>query len=397
MRIAVNASILDDRPTGMGIYAASVIRELVGLVRTEDRLTVFTGHPEAFADCDIETVTLSRFTQPRYGKGAGIWRFLWSQAGLPLQARHDRFDLLYQMTHHGLPYRLPGLAQVLTIQTDVEVASEFPHQHRLQHYYFRHFVPRLVAASSAVITTSRYAMGVLERMYGVEPAKLHFAYNAYDPACFTTVPADYDAAVLARCGLKPKQYLLAVGATYPHKNIGALLRAFSDLCRAGSSLRLCIAGYRASYLTPLLRGLDPDLRGRIVAIPYLAQRDLGALYRGGICLVFPSFHESFGMPCVEAMASGCPVVASRASALPEVCAEAALYIDPSSSQTIAAALTRLATDADLGRRLQSAGHQRARRFTWRATAEVVYDVLCRAYHARGRSVAAAVPALDRRG
>jgi glycosyltransferase involved in cell wall biosynthesis len=388
VRIAVNASILDDRPTGMGIYGVSVVRELAGLMGGANRLTVFTGYPAAFADCDVDIIALSPLTQPRYGKAGGMCRFLWSQTGLPLQALGGRFDVLYQLTHHGLPYRLPRLAQVLTIQTDVEVAFEFPDQHRLQHYYFRYFVPRLLAASSAVITTSQYAMGVLQRTYGLDPLKLSYAYNAYDPACFNLGAGAGDSAVLVQYGLQPGQYLLAVGATYAHKNIGALLHAFGNSLDAGGPPRLCIVGYRASYLMPLLHRLSPELARRIVAIPYLPQAALASLYRSAFCLVVPSFHESFGMPCIEAMACGCPVVAARASALSEVCGDAAYYIDPSASHTITDAIARLAADPELTRGLRAAGLRRAGCFTWRATAEVVYDVLCRVYALREPKAAA---------
>jgi glycosyltransferase involved in cell wall biosynthesis len=378
VRIAVNASILDDQPTGMGIYGVSVVRELARLMAGSNRLTVFTGYPAAFAECDVDVVALSPLTQPRYGKAGGMCRFLWSQTGLPLQALVGRFDVLYQLTHHGLPYRLRRLPQVLTIQTDVEVAFGFPGQHRLQHYYFRHFIPRLLAASSAVITTSRYAMEVLQRTYGLDPLKVSYAYNACDPACFNLGPGPRDSAVLQRYGLQPNQYLLAVGATYPHKNIGALLQAFGDSLAAGGPPRLCIVGYRASYLMPLIQRLNPELARRVVAIPYLPQPALASLYRNAFCLVVPSFHESFGMPCVEAMACGCPVVAARASALAEVCGDAAYYIDPSASDTITEAIARLAADPELTRGLRAAGLRRARCFTWRATADAVYDVLCRA-------------------
>ena len=397
MRIAVNASILDDRPTGMGIYGVSVVRELAGLMGGTSRLTVFTGYPAAFADCDVDVIALSPLTQPRYGKAGGMYRFLWSQTGLPLAALGSRFDILYQLTHHGLPYRLPRLPQVLTIQTDVEVAFEFPAQHRLQYYYFRHFVPRLLAASAAVITTSQYAMGILQRTYNLDPLKLSSAYNAYDPACFKPGPGADDSAVLQRYGLQPCQYLLAVGATYAHKNIGALLQAFGDSLEAGGPSRLCIAGYRASYLMPLLHRLSPDIAGRIVTIPYLPQAELASLYRGAFCLVVPSFHESFGMPCIEAMACGCPVVAARASALGEVCGDAAYYIDPSVSHTITDAMARLGADPELARELRAAGLRRAGCFSWRATAEVVYDVLCRVSALREPRAVPAAPRAGRLG
>ena len=160
---------------------------------------------------------------------------------------------------------------------------------------------------------------------------------------------------------------------------------------------MCIAGYRASYLMPLLHRLSPDIAGRIVTIPYLPQAQLASLYRGAFCLAVPSFHESFGMPCIEAMACGCPVVAARASALGEVCGDAAYYIDPSVSHTITDAMARLGADPELARELRAAGLRRAGCFSWRATAEVVYDVLCRVSALREPRAVPAAPRAGRLG
>jgi len=374
---------LGDRPTGQAIYTANIVRQLVEVKDPSDRIVVFTGYPEALADCDVELVPIPRLTQPTFGLVGGVWRFLWSQSGLPARVRGGTFDVLYNTTHHGLPYQVGSTAQVLTIQSDVEVTLRFPSQHRLQHLYFRYFLPRLMEASAAVITTSEYASRVLERVYGFR-GKLHWAYNGYDDRVFRPSGVASDDVILARYGLRDQSYLLTVNASYPHKNIHVLLDAMERLRASGRPILLCIAGYRSAYLRELLGRASDQLRATIIALPYVPQRDLAALYRGAACLVLPSLHESFGMPCVEAMASGCPLVVANASALPEVCAEAALYVNPSDPAGLSEAIRSVIDDPDVAVQLRASGLQRAQLFSWRATAQRVYEVLHLAATSRSR-------------
>ncbi|HEU4698104.1 MAG TPA: glycosyltransferase family 1 protein [Gemmatimonadales bacterium] len=374
MHVAVNASIVDARPTGLGIYTTSVVRELAGMLEDGDRLTVLTGYPEAFAGSGADVVALSRFVQPRYGKPGGMFRLAWTQTALPALLRRGGYDLFYSTTHHGLPYRLPGVPQVLTIQNDVEVSFRFPAQHRLQYRYFRHVVPRLMRASARVVTTSRYALEVLRRIYGLPEERLAFAYNGYDAGTFRPEPGPEEAAVRARYGAAG-DYLFTVGAFYPHKNVETLLAALPEVRRRHPALRLVIAGYAEAYLGPLLAGLDAETRGAVVAHPYVAQRDLAALYRGAAAFVFPSLHESFGIPLVEAMAAGCPVIASRASALPEIGGDAVLFVEAGSAPALAGAIDRVLAEPALRGALVERGLARATAFGWRATARTIYDIL----------------------
>ncbi len=359
----------------MGLHAINVVRQLSELAADGDTITVLTGHGEPFRGLDVDVVSLPRFVQPRFGRLGGLYRFLWTQALLPHALKRSRCSILLNTTHHGVPYRIPGIPQVLTIQNDVEVAFRFPKQHRFQHYYFRYFVPRLVRASAAVITTSQYAMRALARRYQIAATALHYAHNAYDRALFTPEPGPEDAAVRARHGLAKASYVLGVNATYPHKNIETVLAAFARVHAANPSLRLCIAGYRAQYLLPLLKAFEHSLRDATVVLPYIPQQQLVSLYRGALCLLFASYHESFGMPCVEAMAAGCPIIASNASAIPEICADAAHLVSPSDVDGFASAITRGLADPTFFETLRRKGLRRARSFDWQTTATRIYRVL----------------------
>jgi glycosyltransferase involved in cell wall biosynthesis len=169
-----------------------------------------------------------------------------------------------------------------------------------------------------------------------------------------------DPGLPARLGLE-RPYVLAVGSPAPHKNLAALSATAAMLAARGAEL-------------VLTGDLSSPVFARI-ALPAPARRvgrvddaSLRALYEGAACLVFPSRHEGFGLPAVEAMALGCPVVAARAGALPEVCAGAALFADPADPLDIAQAVAAVLDDPALAARLAAAGRVRAAGFTWAATA-----------------------------
>lgn len=166
-------------------------------------------------------------------------------------------------------------------------------------------------------------------------------------------------------------YWLAVGSLEPRKNLRQLLRAYSDYAaQVATPLPLWVAGGAGWNHAPI----DADLaqleaRGQVRRLGYVPDAELPALYRGARGLVFPSWHEGFGLPVVEAMAWGCPVICSHTSSLPEVAGDAALLIDPARADQIEAALTRLHRDPTLGRELAARGLAQARRFSWEQTAK----------------------------
>ncbi len=387
MRIAVNASIVDEAPTGLGLYAINVVRELITILDVSDEVTVFTGYSPAFSDLGVRIVNTGRLARPSFGRLGGVYRFLWCQSVLPTLALTQGHDVIYHLTHHGFPYHVPGSPQVLTIQSDVDATFSFPKQHRLQYLYFRYVVPHLIAASAAVITTSAYALKRLAARYRESAARFRFAYNAVDPELFTPRGVAEDAHTLRTLGLRAQQYILTVNASYPHKNVETLLRAFVVAHSACADLRLCIAGYKRSYLDTLLEAIPQNARAGIVRLEYVPQRTLAQLYRGALCLVITSLHESFGMPCVEAMASGCPVIASNASALPEVCGDAAMFVAPRdwshTSELIVEAVKNPASLDPWRKR----GIARAANFSWKHTARAAYDVLRQVHQVRHREAA----------
>src|SRR5207247_8189136 len=178
-----------------------------------------------------------------------------------------------------------------------------------------------------------------------------------------------------RYGLPPG-YILSLGTREPGKNRLTLLQAMSRLVNTGRDLHLAVVGqqgWRSDEEEAAVEALG--LIGRVHFTGYVPQADLSALYNAASVFVFPSLHEGFGLPALEAMACGTPVVTSDRSSLPEVVGEAALLVDPLDTGALAAAITRLFADEGLARELRERGLARARLFSWEKTARAVQAVL----------------------
>jgi glycosyltransferase involved in cell wall biosynthesis len=242
----------------------------------------------------------------------------------------------------------------------------------------REHLPRVLHAADALIAVSGATADDLEALAGVTRRRIHVIHEGVDPAF-----AAGDAAVPDRL---PSRYLLFVSTLEPRKNVLNLLAAFALAAAEGYPGDLVLVGrwgWRTEAVQEALA--RSPVRGRIHHLDYLDRPVLASVMRHAEALLFPSLLEGFGLPVVEAMACGIPVIVSRATSLPEVAGDAALYVDPSSPADIAAAVRRLAGDPMLAASLAAAGRMRAARFSWDETARASAAVLRRAAGLPGRS------------
>lgn len=239
--------------------------------------------------------------------------------------------------------------------------------------YYNDQIAWAVAHADAILADSHATRRDLERLLRVDPARVtvtHLAAETY----FRPLSQEEIAPVLARYGLEPG-YLLFVGTWEPRKNLPGLLEALAQLHARGEKRALVIAGrpgwlYDEIFTRVKTLHLEPWVR----FIEQPSGADLVALYNAALLLAMPSFYEGFGLPALEALQCGTPVVVADRASLPEVVGEAGLLIDPDDPATIADACWRIIDDAALRARLQEAARDQVRAFTWEETARQTLEV-----------------------
>jgi glycosyltransferase involved in cell wall biosynthesis len=294
--------------------------------------------------------------------GPGAWPLhLWEQCALPW---HARDGVLINLTGSS---PMVGRRQICMLHD----AAVFD---RPQAYgaafvaWYRLLFRRQARQALALMTVSRTARARLAQHLCVAEARIHLVPNGGDHL----LAVRPDAAVLDRLGLRGQRFVLAVGSANPSKNLSRLSQAFASLNEM-QDLHLVVVGDGNAAV--FAAGGGPVAGDRIHRVGRLGDAELKALYEAALALVFPSLYEGFGLPPLEAMSCGCPVLASNASSVPEVCGDAALYFDPLSVDAMTAALRQLVGDAALRQRLIVAGAARVRGMSWDAAATALRRVV----------------------
>jgi glycosyltransferase involved in cell wall biosynthesis len=273
----------------------------------------------------------------------------WEQLLLPLV----RAELLY------CPANLAPLASRRTVVVIHDVAPlREPRWYSAAYArYQRAILPALARRARLVITVSEFSRGEIVDTLGVPAERVRVVPNGVDERFSPAVDPEPARAAYAL----ERRYVLLVGTRIARKNLAALAAAARRLSERG--VELVAAGSGRGYMQAET-GLE------VRALGYVPEELLPSLYRGAAALAMPSLYEGFGLPCIEAMAAGTPVVASDRGALPEVCGDAALLVDPADGSALADALLAAVEDDALAARLTRAGTERAATFTWGRTAEL---------------------------
>ena len=364
MLIGIDASrTAAPRPTGTERYAIEITRALIAAGSEDHFLLYFNAPPPPGRLPRDRRVRWRVIPAPR----------LWTHVRLSLEMLTRPADVLF-VPAHSLPLHHPD-ASVVTVH-DLGYLY-FPEEHGRAARVVRHWSNRWSAARAArTIAISRATRDDLVAHYRVAARRISIVHHGYSPD-FRPVrdPARLDV-VRTRHGLGGP-FFLFVGTLQPRKNYERLLRAFDQF--AGSSREphlLALAGARGWQQGRLQRALRTmDHRSRVRLLDYVPQDDLPSLMSAADVLVLPSLYEGFGLPALEAMACGTPVLASNTSALPEVVDDAGLLVDPLDVGAIAAGLTRLAGDPGLRADLSARGRTRAAEFTWERAGRETLAVL----------------------
>jgi glycosyltransferase involved in cell wall biosynthesis len=273
-----------------------------------------------------------------------------------------------EVLHHPVTVPIPRLRGVPTVTTVYDVQHhELPQFFSRAERAFRRWAYDGAArAADVVITSSEYSRERLVELAGVAPERVEAVPLGIDHERFRPEPGEADASLSRRLGL-PERYIVYPANLWPHKNHARLIEALG--AAADRDIRLVLTGHgdgRAGELRERVR--RAGVEGRVRHLGYVEPDDMPALLRGAVAMVFPSLYEGFGSPPLEAMACGCPVASSASASLAEAVGEAALILDPHSTESIAEAIDRLTADAALRDTLRSAGLARAARYSWSGAA-----------------------------
>ena len=292
-------------------------------------------------------------------------RILGPQLALPLRMRRDGAQLIHGPAN-SLPLLRAGLPAVVTIH-DLAIYDHPEWFPAGQWFATRVVVPHSVRSARLIICPSDATKRAIVRLFGVEPGRCRVIPHGVETEFALPASPSVRAEVRARYGL-PDRYLLQLGTVQPRKNYVTSLRALARIPK-GQRMPLVVAGAFGWKYEPVVDAVrELGLRDWVRFVGYAGLPDLPALYQMAQAVLFPSLDEGFGLPLLEAFASGTPVLASNAGSIPEVAGDAALLSAPEDVQALADHLLSLLTDQHLRERQAAAGRARAALYTWSASA-----------------------------
>lgn len=292
-------------------------------------------------------------------------RWLWMQFVLPGVIRQSGVDLCH-FTNAQAPL-LPGAPFVLTIH-DASLFLYSQYHPRTRLLAMRSLLPALSRRAAAIITVSQQARQELARVLNIPPAKIFVVHEAAPDHFHPVVDPQRQAALRHKYHLPPR-FLLHVGTLEPRKNLDRLVRALTQVRRQGYPHPLILAGPTGWHMEHFMAKVAAcGMADRVRYLGYVPTADLPALFSCADLFVYPSLYEGFGLPLVEAMACGAPVLTSNLPTIVEVCADAACLVDPYDEAALAAAISDLLADAGRRRELRQRGLARAADFSWRRAA-----------------------------
>ncbi|MCA9753074.1 MAG: glycosyltransferase family 4 protein [Gemmatimonadetes bacterium] len=369
MRVLLDARTVGVQFSGVGNYVLELVRAFAALDADHEFVLMVRG-ASRLRDTSLDSrfrLEEAPFSHENHPLGD-----LWEHFVLPRHASEARADVL-----HGPAFLIPMIRGSIPTVVTIHDLVAYTHRNTIPlkyGLYMRWLIAHAVERATRVITDSESVRENLLSRLPADPARVHCVPLGVS-ADFRPPEASRTRSVLDRLGIRSPYYVF-VGNLEPRKNLPGLLRAYRLLkSREAEVPALVIAGKIAWKSTDLRHELDAaELAGSVITTGYVEPEDLPALYSGAEAFVFPTFWEGFGLPVLEAMACGVPVVASGLSSIPEVAGDAAELIDPHSTESIANGMRRVAKDRAYREELIRRGLERVTRFTWRRTALATLDV-----------------------
>ena len=362
-QLLINLAVLINKPTGITTYAANLFPHLQSLNPTllvaplvAQNLDHYTCYP------------VPPNLTPAHGTKGHLRRLLWTQLQLPQIYKNLQSRLLFSPIPEAPLYS--NCRYIVTVHDLIPL--RFPRLSPLTPYH-RYYIPQVLAGAQHILCNSTATAQDITKFFHIPASKITPILLAHDASHFRL---DLLGDAWGQGNPPSHPYFLYVGRHDPHKNLPRLLAAFAALPKH-HECELWLAGSTDLRYTPKLKAIadQQGIADRVKFLQYIPYSQLPTLINRAIALVFPSLWEGFGLPVLEAMACGTPVITSNISSLPEVAGDAALLVNPYSTQEITTAMQAIATDSGLRSHLRTLGLTRANQFSWAETGEATVEVL----------------------
>ncbi|MCP4153338.1 MAG: glycosyltransferase family 4 protein [bacterium] len=383
MKIAIDLTQIPGDKTGIGIYAVNLVKEMLRinsgttdyqfyffLQDDDNELHLLLEDAPNATPVPIKAKTFRKLPL----------RFLFEQFILPRRCKRLGIDIIYSF-HYTMPYfcRIKRIVNIPDMTFYL-----FPELHlKTKRLYFRTLIPYSLKRSHTIVTISDSTKkDILKRFPEIDEKKIaviHLGVNLVDAAAEKEEKREEDTICLEKFGLKENKFALFVGTLEPRKNITNIIRAFHSVCHSDDNCRknikLVIVGKKGWFYEKIFQTvIKLKLEKSIIFTGYIAEEEKQTLLRNAFLFVYPSFYEGFGIPVIEAMNYGLPVITSNVSSLPEVAGDAAITISPGHWPEIATSMLKLLSDQKVYDKMSQKSLLQAKKFSWQKTAEKTLEL-----------------------
>lgn len=354
--IGINAHLLSGqqgyRRAGIHHYIRQILNNLPGS-SGQFKVSIFTNNPH-----ELRNIPAARIVSTRWPTNNPLFRIAWEQIAWPSITAAQDFDLL-----HSMAFVTPLISPCPTIVTVYDLSFiYYPRQYPLlRRTYLTKLTRRSCQKARRVVTISKAGCEDVHRHFGIPLDKIDIIPPGVGSSFYPL--SESEITNFREHQQLPKQFVLHVGTLQPRKNLPTLIEALAQIKRSDISLVL-VGGKGWYYEEIFTRVKQMGLENRVHFIGYVPEDDLPLWYNAASLLVIPSFYEGFGMPALEAMACGTPVVAANNSSLPEVVGDAGRLFEPKDIQSLAEHITSVVDDREIAAKMRQGGLDRAKKYTW---------------------------------
>lgn len=369
--IGIDARFYGPIGKGLGRYTKEVLDRIIEMDSSNDYV-VFLSEKN-FKEFSLGTQNVKKILIK------ARWYTLLEQFVLPFYIWKEKIDLMH-FPHFNVPLFCPSkfvvtIHDLILTKHSTERASTLgPILYRIKNFAYKIIIKHAVWRSKKIIAVSYFTKNDIINQFGVDSKKIAVTYEGVTNLGREVFGKNDNITNLSYNNTKP--FLLYVGNAYPHKNLEGLVKVFDKIQKKDSSLSLILVG-REDYFFKRVKNFTQKfsaLRGRVIFPGYVSDPDLIWFYKNAVAYIFPSLYEGFGLPPLEAMSYGCPVISSDKTSMPEILSDAAIYFNPENKDEIISAVLKIVKDETLRSKLIKKGYKQIEKYNWINCARSTFEV-----------------------